>query len=74
MVPEENTQVNPVGIKGIGELASVGTAAAISNAVYNATGSVTALTEGARTCRGPEEKPRPQRCAVGDHIMRTSAG
>src|SRR5256885_13546012 len=38
MVPEEDTKVNPVGVKGIGELANVGTAAAISNAVYNATG------------------------------------
>jgi xanthine dehydrogenase YagR molybdenum-binding subunit len=38
MVPEEDTKVNPAGIKGIGELANVGTAAAISNAVYHATG------------------------------------
>jgi xanthine dehydrogenase YagR molybdenum-binding subunit len=32
-----DTDVNPLGIKGIGELANVGTAAALSNAVYNAT-------------------------------------
>jgi xanthine dehydrogenase YagR molybdenum-binding subunit len=38
MVPEEDSKVNPAGIKGIGELANVGTAAAISNAVYHATG------------------------------------
>jgi xanthine dehydrogenase YagR molybdenum-binding subunit len=38
MVPEQDSEVNPAGIKGIGELANVGTAAAISNAVYNATG------------------------------------
>jgi xanthine dehydrogenase YagR molybdenum-binding subunit len=38
LVPEEDTKVNPLGIKGLGELANVGTAAAISNAVYNATG------------------------------------
>jgi xanthine dehydrogenase YagR molybdenum-binding subunit len=38
MVPEQDNEVNPAGIKGIGELANVGTAAAISNAVYNATG------------------------------------
>jgi xanthine dehydrogenase YagR molybdenum-binding subunit len=37
-VPEEDKLVNPLGIKGIGELANVGTAAAISNAVYHATG------------------------------------
>jgi len=38
LVPEEDTKVNPAGIKGLGELANVGTAAAISNAVYHATG------------------------------------
>jgi len=30
--------VNPVGVKGIGELGNVGTAAAVANAVYDATG------------------------------------
>jgi xanthine dehydrogenase YagR molybdenum-binding subunit len=30
--------VNPAGVKGIGELANVGTAAAIANAVHHATG------------------------------------
>jgi len=38
MVPEEDRAVNPVGVKGIGELANVGTAAAVANAVYHATG------------------------------------
>lgn len=38
MVPEEDDEVNPAGVKGIGELANVGTAAAIGNAVYHATG------------------------------------
>ncbi len=38
MVPEVDTEVNPVGVKGIGELANVGTAAALTHAVYNATG------------------------------------
>ena len=38
LVPEEDAFVNPVGVKGIGELANVGTAAAIANAVYHATG------------------------------------
>jgi xanthine dehydrogenase YagR molybdenum-binding subunit len=37
-VPEEDRDVNPAGVKGIGELANVGTAAAIANAVYHATG------------------------------------
>jgi xanthine dehydrogenase YagR molybdenum-binding subunit len=30
--------VNPAGMKGIGELANVGTNAAVANAVYHATG------------------------------------
>lgn len=30
--------VNPAGIKGLGELGNVGTAAAVSNAVFHATG------------------------------------
>ena len=38
MVPEEDTEVNPMGVKGIGELGVVGTAAAVANAVYHATG------------------------------------
>jgi xanthine dehydrogenase YagR molybdenum-binding subunit len=38
LVPEEDHDVNPAGAKGLGELANVGTAAAISNAVYHATG------------------------------------
>jgi xanthine dehydrogenase YagR molybdenum-binding subunit len=38
LVPETDDFVNPAGIKGIGELANVGTAAAVANAVYHATG------------------------------------
>jgi xanthine dehydrogenase YagR molybdenum-binding subunit len=38
LVPETDSFVNPVGVKGIGELANVGTAAAVANAVYHATG------------------------------------
>ena len=38
MVPEEDHEVNPLGVKGIGELGIVGTAAAIANAVFHATG------------------------------------
>jgi len=38
LVPEEDSFVNPAGVKGIGELANVGTAAAVANAVYHATG------------------------------------
>ena len=38
LVPEVDTEVNPAGIKGIGELSNAGTAAAVANAVYHATG------------------------------------
>jgi xanthine dehydrogenase YagR molybdenum-binding subunit len=38
LVPEVDRDVNPAGIKGLGELGNVGTAAAIANAVYDATG------------------------------------
>ena len=37
-IDEQDTQVNPLGVKGIGELGVVGTAAAIANAVWHATG------------------------------------
>ncbi|HEY1797692.1 MAG TPA: molybdopterin cofactor-binding domain-containing protein, partial [Stellaceae bacterium] len=38
LVPEDDREVNPLGIKGIGELGNVGTNAAVANAVYHATG------------------------------------
>jgi xanthine dehydrogenase YagR molybdenum-binding subunit len=38
LIPEGDAFVNPAGVKGIGELANVGTAAAVANAVYHATG------------------------------------
>jgi xanthine dehydrogenase YagR molybdenum-binding subunit len=38
MVPEHDTRVNPLGVKGIGEIAIVGVNAAIANAVFHATG------------------------------------
>lgn len=38
LVPEQDDDVNPAGVKGLGELGNVGTAAAIVNAVYQATG------------------------------------
>jgi xanthine dehydrogenase YagR molybdenum-binding subunit len=38
IVPEKDDKVNPAGVKGIGEVANVGTAAALANAVFHATG------------------------------------
>jgi xanthine dehydrogenase YagR molybdenum-binding subunit len=37
-VPEEDKIVNPLGVKGLGELGLVGIPAAIANAIYHATG------------------------------------
>ncbi|MBC7940464.1 MAG: xanthine dehydrogenase family protein molybdopterin-binding subunit [Chitinophagaceae bacterium] len=38
LIPEVDNEINPAGAKGIGELANVGTAAAVANAVFHATG------------------------------------
>jgi xanthine dehydrogenase YagR molybdenum-binding subunit len=38
IIPEKDTGVNPLGIKGIGELGNVGMNAAVANAVFHATG------------------------------------
>ena len=38
LVPEEDAHVNPIGVKGIGEIGIVGVAPAIANAVFHATG------------------------------------
>jgi xanthine dehydrogenase YagR molybdenum-binding subunit len=38
MVPEDDDRVNPLGIKGIGEIGIVGMNAAVANAVFHATG------------------------------------
>lgn len=37
-VEEKDEHVNPIGVKGIGELGNTGSAAAVANAVYHATG------------------------------------
>jgi xanthine dehydrogenase YagR molybdenum-binding subunit len=38
MVPERDDRVNPLGVKGIGEIGITGMNAAVANAVYHATG------------------------------------
>ena len=38
LVPEDDRQINDLGIEGLGELGNVGTNAAVANAVYHATG------------------------------------
>ena len=39
LVEEEDHEINPLGVKGVGEIGIVGTAAAVANAIYHATGS-----------------------------------
>jgi hypothetical protein len=38
LVDEHDSQVDPIGVKGIGEIGTTGVAAAVANAVYHATG------------------------------------
>jgi len=38
LLSEQDDHINPAGVKGLGELANVGTNAAICNAIYHATG------------------------------------
>jgi xanthine dehydrogenase YagR molybdenum-binding subunit len=38
LVPESDAQVNPLGVKGVGEIGIVGMNAAVANAVFHATG------------------------------------
>jgi xanthine dehydrogenase YagR molybdenum-binding subunit len=38
IVEEDDPHVNPIGVKGVGEIGITGVAAAIANAVYHATG------------------------------------
>jgi xanthine dehydrogenase YagR molybdenum-binding subunit len=37
-VDELDAEVSPLGVKGVGEIGVVGTAAAVANAIYHATG------------------------------------
>jgi xanthine dehydrogenase YagR molybdenum-binding subunit len=37
-VEEKDEHVNPIGVKGVGEIPIVGVAASIANAIYHATG------------------------------------
>jgi len=38
IVPEEDTHTNAIGTKGVGEIGNVGSAAAVANAIFHATG------------------------------------
>jgi xanthine dehydrogenase YagR molybdenum-binding subunit len=38
LVPEEDAYVNPLGVKGVGEIGVTGTVGAVANAIWHATG------------------------------------
>jgi xanthine dehydrogenase YagR molybdenum-binding subunit len=38
LIEVEDKGINPLGVKGVGEIGQVGVAAAIANALFNATG------------------------------------
>ena len=38
LIPEDDPYVNPIGVKGVGEIGITGTVGAIANAVWHATG------------------------------------
>lgn len=38
MLPDTDTRINPLGMKGVGEIGATGVNAAVANAVFNATG------------------------------------
>jgi xanthine dehydrogenase YagR molybdenum-binding subunit len=38
LIPEQDDKINPAGVKGLGELANVGTNAAVCNAIFHAAG------------------------------------
>jgi xanthine dehydrogenase YagR molybdenum-binding subunit len=38
LIPEEDAHVNPLGVKGVGEIGITGTVGAVANAVWHATG------------------------------------
>ena len=52
-VDEPDDMVNPLGIKGLGEIGIVGVAASIANAIYHATGKRVRAKVGSRECHGP---------------------
>jgi xanthine dehydrogenase YagR molybdenum-binding subunit len=39
LIPEDDPYVNPIGVKGVGEIGITGTVGAIANAVWHATGA-----------------------------------
>ena len=57
-VEVEDTGINPLGVKGVGEIGQVGVAAAIANAVFNATGRrIRELPIAAELVMDPEPLP-----------------
>ena len=66
-VEEDDTIVNPLGVKGMGELGMVGIPAAIANAVFHATGKrMRELPITADKLMGSRERAARDHCALGE--------
>jgi xanthine dehydrogenase YagR molybdenum-binding subunit len=72
LVEVDDRGVNPLGVKGVGEIGQVGVAAAIANAVFNATGRrIRELPLAAELVMDPATRGRPR--ASGSRASRASA-
>ena len=75
-IDEDDPHVNPMGSKGMGEIGIVGTAAAIANAVYHATGirvrdlpiTLEKLLRRVRRLQEELVPPWPASGSVGDQV------
>ncbi len=83
---DDDRQVNPIGVKGVGEVGTIGSAAAVANAVYHATGRrvrrcrsrrtsccdrMRPMTAIATPSASPPVRPRPiPPLEHGDHLTR----
>ena len=68
LIPEQDDRVDPAGIKGLGELGNVGTAAALANAVHLLPGSAFA------TCRFGSTNFAPERLATTTPATHAACG
>jgi CO/xanthine dehydrogenase Mo-binding subunit len=61
MVPEKDDLVNPLGVKGIGEIGVTGMNAAVANAVFHVAGNgfVTCRSRWRPCCNTSHRSPRP---------------
>ena len=75
LIEVDDHVTGPLGVKGVGEIGQVGSAAAIANAVYHATGYRRPRTADRRRApaAAPATGPRPQGRDRGRHDRRRAA-